>query len=117
MTSSDPNVRRTVVMLERTAKKQDAPVWTAASKMLGRPGATKVEVNIGRLSRVSKSGQAVFVPGKVLGTGVVDKKLVVGAYSFSATAKVKIQAQGGSTLTVEEFVKKFPEGSGVKLVG
>jgi ribosomal protein L18E len=35
---------------------------------------------------------------------------------FSSSAKSKILAVGGSALTVDEFVKKFPDGSGVKLV-
>jgi large subunit ribosomal protein L18e len=110
-------MRKTLVMLERTAKKQGAPIWATASRLLGSPAVSKVEVNLGRISRISREGEAVFVPGKVLGNGMLDKKLVVGAFAFSASAKNKITAMGGSALSVEEFVKKFPEGSGVKLVG
>ena len=68
------------------------------------------------MSRVADAGEAIFVPGKVLGTGVIDKKLVVGAFSFSSSARFKIEASGGSALSVEEFLKKYPKGSGVKLV-
>ena len=116
MTSSNPITRRTSVMLERAGKKQKAPIWTQASLMLSSPALMKVEVNLGRISRIADAGDAVFVPGKVLGTGVVDRKLVVGASSFSASARSKIEAAGGSALTVEEFLKKYPKGSGVKLV-
>ncbi len=117
MTSSNPIMRRTIVMLERAGKEQEAPIWAAASSMLGRSALAKVEVNLGRISRVAQEGQALFVPGKVLGTGTIDKKVVVGAFSFSASAKSKIVAQGGSALSVEQFLKKYPKGSGVKLVG
>ncbi len=116
MTSSNPVLRRTSVMLERAGKKQGAPIWSEASSLLAGPTKSRVEVNIGRISRVTAKFDAVFVPGKVLGAGAVDRKLVVGAFSFSSAAKSKIEASGGLALTVEEFLKKYPSGSGVKLV-
>ncbi len=116
MTSSNPILRRATVMLERAGKKQDAPIWSEASSLLSNPARTKVEVNLGRISRVAKDGQAVFVPGKVLGDGVIEKKLTIGAFSFSAGARSKIEASGGTALSLEQFLRKYPEGSGVKLV-
>jgi large subunit ribosomal protein L18e len=105
-----------LVLLERAGREQHAPIWRSASKLLGRSAAGKVEVNVGRISKVAGEGEAVFVPGKVLGFGRVEKRVVVGAFSFSASAKSKIIAGGGSALTVEEFVNAYPRGSGVKLV-
>jgi large subunit ribosomal protein L18e len=85
--------------------------------MLGSPASSAVEVNIGRISRLVDDNQVVFVPGKVLGTGVMDKKVTVGAYSFSSSARSKIVASGGKVLSVENLLKEFPDGRGVKLVG
>jgi len=116
MTASNPVLRRTTVMLERAGKKQKAPIWREASELLSSPSITKVEVNLGRISRLADDGQAVFVPGKVLGNGVMGKRVVVGAFAFSSGARSKIEASGGSALSVEEFLKKYPKGSGVKLV-
>ena len=116
MTSSNPIHRQCAVMLERAGKEQKASIWATAASLLAGPGGKRVEVNIGRLSRIAAEGQALFVPGKVLGTGVVDKKLVVGAFSFSCSARSKLEATKGSALTVEEFLKKYPRGSGVRLV-
>ena len=116
MTAGNPVKRRAAVMLEKTGKKQKAAIWSDASGMLSGEGKARVEVNLGRISRVAGEGEAVFVPGKVLGTGVIDRKVTVGAFAFSSGAKSKIEASGGSALTVEEFVKKFPKGSGVRLV-
>ena len=116
MTAGNPLKRRAAVMLERAGKKQKAPVWTEASGLLSGDGKNRVEVNLGRISRVAEEGEAVFVPGKVLGTGVIDMKVTVGAFAFSTGARSKIEASGGSALTVEQFVKRFPKGSGVRLV-
>ncbi len=116
MTSSNPLQRQITVMLERAGKEHKAQIWEAASVLLSRPKGTRVEVNVGRISRLAADGGAVFVPGKVLGAGLVGKKVVVGAFSFSASAKSKLEASGGSALSVEQFLKKYPKGSGVKLV-
>lgn len=116
MTASDPNLRHASVMLERAARDQKAQIWLTASAMLSGPTSNRVEVNLGRISRISGAGEPIFVPGKVLGYGTPDKKLVVGAFAFSSSAKEKIIAGGGSALSIEQFLKKFPKGSGVRLV-
>ena len=116
MPSANSLLRYAAVMLEKAGRSEKAPVWSTASQMLSAPAKNKVEVNIGRLSRISEPGQALFVPGKVLGSGTVDKKLMVGAFSFSPSARAKIESFGGSALTIESFLKKYPKGGGVRLV-
>jgi large subunit ribosomal protein L18e len=116
MTATNPVLRRAAVMLERAGKKQKAPIWTEASTLLSSPESTRVEVNLGRISRIAGDGEAIFVPGKVLGTGVMGRRVTVGAFAFSGSARTKIEASGGSALTIGEFLKKYPKGSGVKLV-
>ena len=116
MTGGNPVRRRATVMLEKAGRKDRAPVWTRASDLLSSPARTRVEVNLGRISRVAEEGAAILVPGKVLGTGVIGRKVTVGAFSFSSGARSKIEASGGSALTIEQFVKKFPKGSGVRIV-
>jgi large subunit ribosomal protein L18e len=116
VTAANPLLRRASVMLERAGKKQEAPIWTEASVLLSSPARTKVEVNVGRIARVAEIGDTVFVPGKVLGTGLLGKKVVVGAFAFSREARAKIESSGGTALSVEQFLKKYPKGSGVRLV-
>ena len=116
MTASNPLMRGAIVKLEKAGSGGRAPVWNASARMLGAPAGRRVEVNLGRLSRISKQGEPIFVPGKVLGFGTLDKKLTVGAFSFSAAARSKIVAAGGVALSVAQFLDKFPEGKGVKLV-
>ena len=116
MTANNPMLRSASIMLQRAGKRQKAPIWTEAYSLLSNPASTRVEVNLGRISRVAGDGETVFVPGKVLGTGLMERKLTVGAFSFSASAKSKIEAAGGSALTIGEFLKKYPKGSGVRLV-
>ncbi len=116
MNSCNPIRRQATVMLERAGKQHGAPIWSAAAKLLARPGGTNTEVNLGHISRIAEQGQAIFVPGKVLGAGVLDKKLVIGAFSFSESARSKLISAGGTPLSIREFLAKYPKGSGVRLV-
>ena len=111
---SNKILRTQMVALERKGRKEKLAIWRDAARYLAAPHSTETEVNVGHLSRLGDG--PVVVPGKVLGTGPIDRKLVVGAFSFSSSARRKIEAAGGEALSIEEFLKRFPEGSGVKLV-
>jgi len=115
MATTNPLLKSVIVLLERKGRKAGAGIWRDASEALSSPSSRKVEVNVGHLSRLARDSSAVFVPGKVLGSGSLSRRLTVGAYSFSASAKRKIEESGGQVLTVQEFVKKYPKGSGVLL--
>jgi len=115
LTKANKILRSSIVLLERKARSGKVGIWRDAAELLSSGTVTWPEVNVGRLSRLGEVS-AVFVPGKVLGTGSLERKLNVGAFSFSASARSKIEMAGGKALTVEEFVKKYPEGSGVALV-
>ena len=109
-------LRSQAVMLERKGRKGKSPFWRDAAKHLGAPKSTETVVNISRLSRVGDGKAPVLVPGKVLGTGSLDKKLIVGAFTFSSSARTKIEKAGGEAIGIEEFVSRYPDGSGVLLV-
>jgi large subunit ribosomal protein L18e len=113
---SNKVLRSQAVMLERKGRKEGIGVWREAAKSLAAPKSIETIVNISRLSRVGDGKSPMFVPGKVLGTGPLDKKLIVGAFSFSDSARTKIESAGGEALEVEEFVNRYADGSGVILV-
>lgn len=79
-----------------------------ASKLVSAP------VNVGDLARFAAGAEitaALLVesglvknlssPVKILGSGALDKALTVKANAFSAAAKAKIEAAGGSCVVVE----------------
>jgi large subunit ribosomal protein L18e len=113
---SNKVLREQAVLLERKGRKEGLAIWTDAAKKLASPKSTETVVNIARLARLGNGSSPLFVPGKVLGTGPLDKKLIVGAFSFSSSAKSKIESAGGEALEIEEFVNRYPDGSGVLLV-
>jgi large subunit ribosomal protein L18e len=76
----------------------------------------KVEVNLNKLSKFTDNGDIVVVPGKVLGTGTIDHKITLCAFSLSESAAKKMVDAGCKILSIKEFTEKFPEGSKVKIV-
>lgn len=113
---SNKILREEAVMLERKGRKEGLAIWKEAAKMLSAPKSNETVVNISRLARLGGGKDPIFVPGKVLGTGPLDKKLIVGAFTFSASARSKIESAGGEALEIQEFVDRYPKGSGVLLV-
>lgn len=113
---SNKIIREQAVLLERKGRKDDIAIWADAAKKLSSPKSTETVVNIARLSRIGDGKSPLFVPGKVLGTGPLEKKLIVGAFSFSNSARTKIESAGGEALEIQEFVDRYPDGSGVLLV-
>jgi large subunit ribosomal protein L18e len=115
LTKDNKILRSAIILLERRGRSGKSAIWMEAARLLASGTVTWPEVNVSRLARIADAS-AVFVPGKVLGTGSLERKLNVGAFSYSASARSKIEQAGGRALTVEEFVKRYPEGSGVALV-
>ncbi|MFQ5920586.1 MAG: 50S ribosomal protein L18e [Nitrososphaerales archaeon] len=102
--------------LKSASKKNEAPIWLAIAKMLGRPGSRRVEVNLGKIARKTEKGSVVVVPGKVLGSGNIDHKITLCAFSLSQGAAKKVIDAGGKVMSIRDCVEKFPDGSGVSII-
>lgn len=87
----------------------EVPIWKQIAKSLKKPTRNQPEVNVGKIEKYAND-RTVIVPGKVLGTGKVTKKITVAALNFSEKAKQKIAAAGGSTMTILECKKKHADG-------
>jgi large subunit ribosomal protein L18e len=106
-----------VLNFRNAYRKSKAPIWLALGEMLERSGSNKVEVNLSRIAKHTQNGSIVVVPGKVLGSGMIDHKVTLCAFSLSQNAAKKIINAGGKIISIKEFVEKFPEGSKVTIIG
>jgi len=103
--------------LERHSKKSKQKIWSDASEAVLTSRKNRPEVNVSDISRNSKDGSKIIVPGKVLGLGAIDHKVIIGAFSFSKDARAKIKASGGSCLSVREFMDSNASVKDVLLLG
>ncbi len=113
----NPELRRVVVALRRAADANEAPVWESVADRLLRPRHQVTPVNVGHLDRIAVAEETVVVPGKLLADGPLSKPLTVAALSYSAGARSKVHAAGGTALTIPELVKAKPDGTGVRILG
>ena len=113
----NPVLDSTMLALKRASKSSGATVWLDASRHLSKSRSRKPTVNVGKIDRVTAKDSVILVPGKVLGSGVLSHPVVVGAYSYTATARRKIVEAGGEALTIPKFLERFPSGAGVTLIG
>jgi len=107
---------RLVQELKKAARAHEAPIWAAVADRLERPRHQLIPVNVGQLGRLAVAGETIVVPGKLLAEGPLAKRLTVGAFGFSAEARSKIHAAGGTALSLHEMVRAHPDGSGVRLL-
>ena len=91
--------------------------WQRIIEECERPRRNRRVVNLYKLNRLTKAGDIVYVPGKVLGTGNIDHPITISAFGFSKTAYEKLLKSGSTVLTTREFAEKYPTGSGVKIIG
>ncbi len=113
---TNPELLETVRFLKVKAREDKSRIWKVAAEQLSNPRARRAVLDLNHISRASSADSVVLVPGKVLGDGVLQHPVVVGAFHFSATAKTKIEEAGGKCITIADLVNKYPKGSKVQIL-
>jgi len=99
-----------VARLKSAGREDDgANVWLDLADRLEGPRRTHAEVNLGRIERYAREGETIAVPGKVLGSGVIETAVTVAAASFSESARRKIDLAGGETQRLDEAATDDPD--------
>ena len=110
---SNPHTQALITFLN----KSDQPaIYRRLSEMLNFAERKRRVINVDQLEKIVNDGDVVVFPSKVLGSGVITKKVTIGALSFSAEAKRKIVSAGGKTMTLAELWEKHPKGTNVRLL-
>lgn len=103
--------------LKKLSIEKNIPLFKRLAKELSKATRSRRAVNISRINRFGKEGETLIVPGKVLGSGELDKKLKVVAWQFSEKAMEKLEASGSVTADIAEFIKTDIKGQKVRIIG
>lgn len=114
---TDGVIADTVWTLRMASKRTKAPLWKDVERRLLNSRSNRREVNVDKLSKFTKEGDVIIVPGKILGAGNLGHSVIVYAYSISKLASRKINEAGGEILPLTDLIEKYPHGSGVKIIG
>jgi large subunit ribosomal protein L18e len=103
--------------LKEASKKNKAPIWSRLAELALKPSSARRTVNVSQIDRLTKDGDVIIVPGKVLGTGDMSHKITLCSFSISNSGAQKILEQGGKILSYSELIKNHPTGKGVTIIG
>jgi len=116
MSKTSPRLSSLIADLKSAARNSGADVWGDVADRLEKPRRTHAEVNLSRIERYAEAEETVVVPGKVLGSGVIQKDVTVAAVDFSASAETKIEQTAGEAISLQDVVERNPEGSDVRVI-
>ncbi|MEM3364376.1 MAG: 50S ribosomal protein L18e [Candidatus Micrarchaeia archaeon] len=108
------DLKQLIVKLKKLGKNN--AVWKTTAEMLQLPRRRQVVVNISKVAENIKDGEVALVPGKLLGDGLIETKIIVAAYAWTDTAKKRIEGAGGKVMAIEELIKENPKGTGVRIL-
>lgn len=83
--------------LRKAFKKNKTSIWRSLEHEISKARSIRREVNISRLSSVTKNDEVIVVPGKVLGSGEMDHKLTVCAFSISEMVQRRSPTSAGKS--------------------
>jgi len=95
-----------------TLKKTNVEV----AKLLAMPKKKWPAVNLEYISRKVKDGERIFVPGKILSSGSLDKKLTLVSWNASDKARDKIKESKSEFIELTQELKNNPSLKGVRIL-
>jgi large subunit ribosomal protein L18e len=103
-----------VVDTLKACKKNAA--WMNVGRLLSRSRSQYPQINLDIIDRSTKEGDRVVIPGKVLGSGQINKKIRVIALKFSGSAKEKLKSQKVEVVSILEEIKSNPKAEGITVM-
>ncbi|MBI2103287.1 50S ribosomal protein L18e [Candidatus Woesearchaeota archaeon] len=111
------NYQLQLLLMELEMKARSSPFWKRVASDLQKPTRQRRVVNVYKIEKFAQEGETILVPGKVLSVGDLHKKVAVAALTFSEDAARKIKEAKGSVLSIQELLKRNPEGKKVRILG
>ena len=105
---SNPILVNTIVQLKKTN--------VGVAKTLSFPRKKRLSINLTQIDKMIKEGEKVFVPGKVLSSGEITKKVKIISWNASKKAIEKIKKAKAEFIYLEDELKTNKELKGVRIL-
>jgi large subunit ribosomal protein L18e len=113
---TNPRLTSLISLLKATSRENEVNIWRDIADRLEAPSKNYAEVNLSKINRYAANGETIIVPGKVLGSGILDMSVRVAALNFSESASEKIREAQGECMSIEQLVSDNPKGSKVRIL-
>ena len=114
---TNKNLKNLIEELKKLSIDKNSLFWKRVALDLEKPTRQKRVVNLSRINNFTKENDIIIVPGKVLGSGLLNHKLIIAAYNFSDGALEKIQKANAKAISINELMKDNINGKGIKIIG
>lgn len=114
---TNPRLLALIQDLKKNSSENDIPIWKDIALRLEKPLSNWPEVNLDKIDKYVHDGETALVPGKVLSSGNLNKKVSVAAWSFSEKSQEKIKKAGGKHMLIEDLMKSNPKGENIRILG
>lgn len=113
---SNPHLSDLIRLLKQASNENEVQIWRDIAIKLEKPRKLYAEVNVSKINRYAQEGETLLVPGKVLGSGILETRVTVAALNFSDAATSKIVGASGECMSIEDLVAKNPKGSHIRIL-
>lgn len=96
----------TIRDLKKLSTKTNVNLWRGVARLLAKTSSQRPQVNLSKIDKHTTANEVVIVPGKVLGDGVLTKKVKIIGFRASESAIRKIEASGSQFIEIQEYIKK-----------
>lgn len=115
--TTNPLLRDLIMELKKMGNEQSVNLWKRIALDLESPTRQRRIVNLSKINRHTKENEIIVVPGKVLGSGMLNHKLTISAYQFSEQAKNKLEKAGAEIVSLLDLSKEKPNGKKIRIIG
>jgi large subunit ribosomal protein L18e len=91
-------------------------LWKRLASDLEKSTRQRRIVNLSRINRFTKDGETIVVPGKVLASGELQRRVTIAAWKFSQQALEKIERANAKAISISELMQSDPKGKRVRIV-
>lgn len=99
-------MREWLSVLDGAARQQHyGKLWKRVHSLVAVPSRRRPAVNLKKISRYSKEGDNVIVPGKVLSMGPLEHRVNIAAIEYSAGALKTLREANCKILDIKDMVK------------
>ena len=90
--------------LKKLSNKTGEGTWRAVAEKLSVPASRRAQINLRKIEKVANANETVLIPGKILGDGLLTKKVTIVAVSASESAKAKIEKAGAKFVDMRTYI-------------
>jgi len=106
----------TIRNLKKLSNTANVSVYRAVAEKLAASASRRAEVNLSKLNKVTKEGEKVIIPGKILGDGKLDKKITIISATISESAKKKIENSGSTYYSIDQYISQKQPDHNIRII-